>query len=59
MTGPGFEARLSGTRVHTLNLYILLLFLNKEMEQAGREADGRVVKGEGTAIAKALRQEQT
>ena len=42
-----------------LNLYILLLFLNKEMEQAGREADGRVVQGEGTAIAKALRQEQT
>ena len=59
MAGPGFEARLSGTRVHTLNLYILLLFLNKEMEQAGREADGRVFQGEGTAIAKALRQEQT
>lgn len=25
-----------------LTSYILLLFLNKEMEQAGREADGRV-----------------
>ena len=59
MAESGFEAGLSGTRVHALNLYVLLLFLNKQMEQAGREVDGRVFQGEGTAISKALRQEQT
>lgn len=48
-----------GTRVHTLNLYILLLFLNKEMEQAGREADGRVFQEKEQQLVKALRQEQT
>lgn len=46
-------------RVHTLNLYILMPLLKTEMEQAGREAAGRVFQAEGTASAKALRQEQT
>lgn len=59
MAEPGFETMLSGSSVHTLNHYLLLLLLKKEMEQAEREMPGRVFQTEGTASTKALRQEQT
>lgn len=59
MAEPGFETRLSDSRVHTVNHYLLLLLLKKEMEQAEQEMAGRAFQTEGTASTKALRQEQT